>query len=251
MSSEDWLLGPHAVAGQLDADPSRILEAWLEEGTRNARVLALVERLRAAGIAVRRLPRGQIEQRTGSARHQGIAARWRVPEYLDENRLLALVARCAQPLLLVLDGVTDPHNLGACIRTAAAAGANAVVVPRDRAVGLTPVVLRTSAGTAARLPLARVTNLARTLDQLKEAGLWIAGAAAEAKQELYTSDLRGALAIVLGSEGEGMRELTRKRCDYLIRIPIATGVESLNVSVAAGVLLFEALRQRRYATPLQ
>lgn len=250
MSTEDWLLGPNAVAGQLDADPSRILEAHLEDGTRNPRVLALAERLRAEGITVQRVPRGQMDKRTGSDRHQGLAARWRTPEALDEADLMALVARSEQPLLLVLDGVTDPHNLGACIRTAAAAGAIAVVVPKDRAVGLTPVVLRASAGMAARVPLARVTNLARVLEKLKEAGVWIAGAAGEGKQELYASDLRGALAIVMGSEGEGMRELTRKRCDYLIRIPIAEGVESLNVSVAAGVFLFEVVRQRRHGAPL-
>lgn len=245
MSDADWLLGPNAVEAQLDSDPTRLLEVVVEDGKRNARVDALVERARKLGIAVQRHARGVLDKRAGGDRHQGLIARWRPPEALDENDLLRLIEQSSEaPLILVLDGVQDPHNLGACIRTAAAAGAHAVVVPKDRAVGLTPTAMRASAGMAARLPLVRVTNLARALEKLKKAGVWIGGAAGEASDSLYNADMKGPLAIVMGSEGEGMRELTRKTCDFLWKIPIASGVESLNVSVAAGVFLFEARRQR-------
>ncbi len=244
-ADSDWLLGPNAVEAQLEADPTRILEVLVEDGKRNPRVDVLAERVRKLGIALQRCPRAQLDKRVASDRHQGIAARWRLPESLDEADLLALIEKSNTPaLILVLDGVQDPHNLGACIRTAAAAGALAVVVPKDRAVGLTPTVVRASAGMAAKLPLVRVTNLARALESLKKAGVWIGGAAGEATASVYQSDLKGPLAIVMGSEGEGLRELTRKTCDYLWKIPIAPGVESLNVSVAAGVFLFEAVRQR-------
>lgn len=245
MSEADWLLGPNAVEAQLDADPARVLELVIEDGRRSARVDAIAERARGLGIAVQRQARAGLDKRAGSDRHQGIIARWRLPEALDEADLLRIIENTAEPaLILVLDGVQDPHNLGACIRTAAAAGAHAVVVPKDRAVGLTPTVLRSSAGMAAKLPLVRVTNLARALEKLKKAGVWIGGAAGEASDSVYAADLKGPTAIVMGSEGEGMRELTRKTCDYLWKIPIASGVESLNVSVAAGVFLFEARRQR-------
>ena len=242
----DWLLGPNALEAQLDADPTRILEVIVEDGKRSPRVDGLIERLRQSGIAIQRVARAQLDKRVGGDRHQGIAARWRLPEALDESDLIAMVEKSTQPaLILVLDGVQDPHNLGACIRTAAAAGAMAVVVPKDRAVGLTPTVLRASAGMAARLPLVRVTNLARALERLKKAGVWLGGAAGEATESVYQADLKGPVAIVMGSEGDGLRELTRKTCDFLWKIPIQPGVESLNVSVAAGVFLFEAVRQRQ------
>lgn len=245
MSESDWLLGPNAVEAQLDADPSRILELYVEDGKRSARVQELLERARKLGLAAQPVSRSNLDRRAGSDRHQGLAARARMPEALDEADLLRLIDAASEPaLILVLDGVQDPHNLGACIRTAAAAGALAVMVPKDRAVGLTATVLRASAGMAARLPLVRVTNLARALETLKKAGVWVGGAAGVASDTLYAADLRGPTALVLGSEGEGLRELTRKTCDFLWRIPMHEGVESLNVSVAAGIFLFEARRQR-------
>lgn len=250
MNQNDWLLGPNAVEAQLDSDPGRILEVVVEDGRRNPRVEALVERCRALDLAVQQVSRASLDKRVGSDRHQGLAARSRLPDALDETDLIRMIENSAEPaLVLVLDGVQDPHNLGACIRTAAAAGALAVVVPKDRAVGLTPTVVRSSAGMASRLPLVRVTNLARALEQLKKAGVWIGGAAGEAKESVYSADLTGPIAIVLGSEGEGLRELTRKTCDYLWKIPIMDGVESLNVSVATGVFLFEARRQRLRPKP--
>lgn len=181
------------------------------------------------GFAVQRIARAQFDKRVGSDRHQGIAARWRLPEGLDENDLLALVEKLRCRVIWAPDGVQDPHNLGACIRTAAAAGAMAVVVPKDRAVGLTPTVVRASAGMAAELLLVRVTNLARALERLKKAGVWVGGAAGEATASVYQADLKGSLAIVLGSRRRPARSPTRKTCDYLWKIPIAANVESLNV----------------------
>jgi 23S rRNA (guanosine2251-2'-O)-methyltransferase len=147
-------------------------------------------------------------------------------------------------LLLILDGVQDPHNLGACLRSAAAAGATAVIVPKDRAATLTPTARKVAAGGAERVPLVRVTNLARCMKDLQDAGIWIVGLAGEAEASLYSVDLKGPMAIAMGGEGEGLRRLTREHCDYLAKIPMASGMESLNVSVAAGISLFEALRQR-------
>jgi 23S rRNA (guanosine2251-2'-O)-methyltransferase len=166
---------------------------------------------------------------------------------LDENQLLTLIEKSDKPaFLLVLDGVQDPHNLGACLRTADAAGIQAVIAPKDRSVGLTETVRRIACGGAERVPFAHVTNLARIMKQLKERNIWIIGADAEATEDLFSADLSGPIALVLGSEGEGIRRLTRESCDRIVKIPMIGKVESLNVSVAAGVCLFEAVRQRRF-----
>jgi 23S rRNA (guanosine2251-2'-O)-methyltransferase len=181
----------------------------------------------------------------GDVAHQGVAAAVRPLKAWDERDLLAALGQTVgDPLLLVLDGVTDPHNLGACLRTADAAGAHAVLIPRDRAATVDAVARKVAAGAAEFVPVASVTNLARALDLLKERGIWVVGTDGEAPQTLYSADLRRPLALVLGAEGSGMRRLTRERCDFLVRIPMAGQVESLNVSVAAGVALFEACRQR-------
>ena len=169
-----------------------------------------------------------------------------VLQSLDENQLLTLVDRLEKPaFLLILDGVQDPHNLGACIRTADAAGVHAVIAPKDRSVGLTETVRRIACGGAERVPFAHVTNLARVMKQLQEKNIWIIGADAEANEDLFSADLSGPIALVLGSEGEGLRRLTRESCDRVVKIPMNGTVESLNVSVAAGICLFEAVRQRR------
>jgi 23S rRNA (guanosine2251-2'-O)-methyltransferase len=186
------------------------------------------------------------DSQTGGAAHQGVVAEVRPSVPLDENSLLDLLTTQDRPaLVLVLDGVSDPHNLGACLRTADAAGATAVVAPRDRAASLTPVVRKVAAGAAETIPFAQVTNLARALRDLKEAGLWIAGTAGDGEQELFAADLTGPLALVFGSEGKGLRRLTRECCDFTLRLPMIGAVSSLNVSVAAGIALYEALRQRR------
>ena len=243
--SESWIVGINPVEGALSNDAARVREVLVENGQRNPRVHELAERAKALGIPVHHRPREQLEKLAGAARHQGVAALYEAPPMGHENDLAALLERDGSAaLVLVLDGVTDPHNLGACLRSAAAAKVTAVVVPKDRAVGLTPVVRRASAGGADRVPLLAVTNLARTLRELKDAGVWITGLAGDTEQSLYGVDLKGPAALVLGSEGEGMRRLTRETCDFVAKIPMPGAMESLNVSVATGVVLFEALRQR-------
>ncbi len=242
--SETWIVGINPVEGALANDPSRVRELLVEQGTHNPRVAELVDEAKRLGVRVHARPRAMLDKVSGHARHQGVAAHYEAPAAKSEHDLADLLD-ADDGLFLVLDGVTDPHNLGACLRSAAAAGATAVVVPKDRAVGITPVVRRASAGAVDRVPLVEVTNLARTLRDMKDAGVWLTGLAGEGAVSLYDVDLRGRAALVMGGEGEGMRRLTREACDHLARIPMPGGMESLNVSVAAGIALFEAVRQRR------
>jgi 23S rRNA (guanosine2251-2'-O)-methyltransferase len=243
--STDFLIGIHAVDAALNYDAGNIVELYVETNTHNARVKELAERARELGIKPHARDRAALDRMTGGARHQGIVANYRAPAPLAESELPKLAEAAGNSaLFLVLDGVTDPHNLGACLRSAEAAGVVAVIVPKDRAVGITPTVRRASAGAADRVPLVAATNLARTLKTLKDAGVWLVGLVGDVDQSLYAVDFKGPMAIVLGSEGEGMRRLTREACDFLAKIPMRGGVESLNVSVATGIALFEALRQR-------
>jgi len=243
--TESWIVGINPVDGALSNDAERVRELLVEHGQRNARVLELAARAQQLTIPVQHRPRAELDKHAGGARHQGIVARCEVAPSVHESDLAGLLARDgSRTMVLVLDGVTDPHNLGACLRSAAAAGVTAVIVPKDRAVGLTPVVRRAAAGGADRVPLIAVTNLARTLRELKDAGVWITGLAGDTATSIYAVDLTGPVAIVLGSEGEGMRRLTRELCDFVARIPMPGAMESLNVSVATGIVVFEALRQR-------
>lgn len=243
--SHDLLIGIHVVEAALDHDVANLVELYIENGTHNARVKALGERARELGVKPHARDRAALDRMTGGARHQGVVARYRAPPPRAEGDLPALVEQAgATALLLVLDGVTDPHNFGACLRSAEAAGVTAVLVPKDRAVGVTPTVRRASAGAADRVPIVMATNLARTLKTLKEGGVWLVGLAGESERSLYEVDLKGPLALVLGGEGEGMRRLTREACDFLVRIPMRGDIESLNVSVSTGIVLFETLRQR-------
>jgi 23S rRNA (guanosine2251-2'-O)-methyltransferase len=244
--SEAWIVGIHPVEGALANDPSRVRELLVEQGTHNPRVTGLVDEAKRLGVRVHVRPRAMLDKVSGHARHQGVAANYEVPAAKSEHDLAELLD-AEDGLLLVLDGVTDPHNLGACLRSAAAAGATAVIVPKDRAAGITPVVRRASAGAADRIPLVEVTNLARSLREIKDAGVWLTGLAGDAQASLFDIDLRGRTALVMGGEGEGMRRLTREACDHLARIPMPGEMESLNVSVAAGIALFEAVRQRQGA----
>jgi len=245
MSIGELIFGIHSIDAALTHDPANILELYIESDSQNARLKELSERARDAGVKPHSRSRDALDKMTGGARHQGAVARYKTPPPRAESELVELVAKAQKDtLLLVLDGVTDPHNLGACLRSAEAAGVTAVVVPKDKAAGITPTVRKASAGAADRIAFFAVTNLARTLKHLKDAGVWLVGLADDAPQDLYTLDLKGATAIVMGSEGEGMRRLTRESCDFLARIPMRGSVESLNVSVATGVVLFEALRQR-------
>jgi 23S rRNA (guanosine2251-2'-O)-methyltransferase len=241
----NFVYGLHAVNAVLDRSPERLLELWVAQPRDDARIRDLQERARNVGVRVQSASGEALAKLVGDVVHQGAVASVRPLKGWDEHELLAALARAAgEPLLLVLDGITDPHNLGACLRTADAAGAHAVLIPKDRAAAVDGVVRKVAAGAAEFTPVATVTNLARTLDVLKERGIWVVGTDGEAPQTLYAADLKRPLALVLGAEGVGMRRLTRERCDFLVRIPMAGHVESLNVSVAAGIALFEARRQR-------
>jgi 23S rRNA (guanosine2251-2'-O)-methyltransferase len=240
-----WVYGLHAVLAVLERAPERVLELMLADARDDQRMQAIRQRAEGLGLSVQPVTNEALAKRIGDVSHQGALAQLRPLEPLDERALLALLATLTEDaLLLVLDGVTDPHNLGACLRSADAAGAHALIIPRDRSASVDGVVRKVAAGAAEFVPVASVTNLARTLELLKEQGIWVVGTDEDAAQNIYAADLKRPLALVLGAEGSGMRRLTRERCDYLVRIPMAGSVGSLNVSVAAGVALFEARRQR-------
>ncbi len=248
MSSKQnqWIVGVNAVASAIDNDADNVREVLIEGGNKNARLTEIEDNARRKGIDVRRVTGQALDGVGGSVRHQGVAARYAAARTWDENELEGLVeAAEGRALVLVLDGVQDPHNLGACLRSAAAAGATAVVIPKDKSVGVNATVRKTSAGAADRIPVVAVTNLARCLKDLQKLGVWIYGLAGEAQASLYATDLRGNVALVLGGEGDGLRRLTREHCDGLVKIPMPGDIESLNVSVATGVTLFEAVRQRQ------
>ncbi|HHJ14455.1 MAG TPA: 23S rRNA (guanosine(2251)-2'-O)-methyltransferase RlmB [Gammaproteobacteria bacterium] len=240
------VFGLHAVRSLLARNPARVsclLVLESRQDIRTAEILAMAEK---AGVAVRRVTRQELDQRVPGVSHQGVLAETGHVPSLGEQDLPGFLAQLDHPaFVLVLDGVQDPHNLGACLRSADAAGVDLAITPRDRSAPLTATVRKVACGAADTVPLLRVTNLARTLRQLRDAGVWIRGAAGEAGTSLYDTDLTGPLALVLGGEGKGLRRLTREHCDSLMAIPLAGSVGSLNVSVAAGICLFEALRQRR------
>lgn len=237
--------GWHAVNAALERAPERLLEIWLLQSRDDARAQELKARANVAGVHVHAVSADALAALVGDVVHQGAAAAVRPLKAWDEHDLAEALSRLEKdPLLLILDGVTDPHNLGACLRTADAAGVHAVVIPKDRAAAVDGVVRKVAAGAAEFVPVATVTNLARTVNMLKERSIWVVGTDSEAQQPLYSADLRRPLALVLGAEGSGMRRLTRESCDFLVRIPMAGHLQSLNVSVAAGVALFEARRQQ-------
>ena len=248
-----YIYGIHAVDGLLRKNPKSVQRLWVQAGREDKRITALLELAQNQGVPVAREPRKDLDEMV-KGRHQGVVA-----EALDEPvhgevhqanlwqeaDLLRMVdAKSGPVLILVLDGVTDPHNLGACMRSADAAGVDAVVVPKDKSADLTPTARKVACGAAEVVPFARVTNIARTLDALKERNVWIFGAAGEAEKSIYDNDLTGSMALVMGAEGAGLRRLTREHCDFLVKLPMAGSVSSLNVSVATGVCLFEVVRQR-------
>jgi 23S rRNA (guanosine2251-2'-O)-methyltransferase len=244
-SKRNFVYGLHAVNAVLERSPERLLELWMAQPRDDARSRELKARAESAGVRVQMVRGEALAKLVGDVAHQGAVAAVRPLKGWDEHDLTAALGQIrGDPLLLILDGVTDPHNLGACLRTADAAGAHAVLIPKDRAAAVDGVVRKVAAGAAEFVPVASVTNLARALGLLKERNIWVVGTDAEAPQTLYAADLNRPLALVFGAEGGGMRRLTRERCDFLVRIPMAGHAESLNVSVAAGVALFEARRQR-------
>ena len=237
------LFGFHAVLARLRADPSSVLELFVDETRHDARIKDVATVAERAGVKVMQVPTKRLDGFYGGGRHQGVVARveMKAPIHsLDE--ILEQVQ--GPPLLLLLDGVTDPHNLGACLRVANAAGVHAVVAPKDRAAGISAAVSKVASGAAEATPYLMVTNLARTIDELKEREIWVVGTDERADQSIHDAGLPDAIAWVLGAEGEGMRRLTREKCDLLVRIPMAGAVASLNVSVAAGICLFDSVRRR-------
>lgn len=246
MQGRKIVFGFHAVQARMRADPSSVIEIVLDAARNDARARELIAFAQRSNVKLVRVPGTRLDGFAGVGRHQGVVARIedvRRHESLDD----LLDALTGPALLLVLDGVTDPHNLGACLRVADAAGAHAVIAPKDRAAGAGATVSKVASGAAETMPYYMVTNLARTLDELKERQIWVVGADEGAPTTLYESDLPGSIAWVLGAEGEGMRRLTRERCDMLVRIPMQGSVASLNVSVASGVCMFESLRRRLQA----
>lgn len=245
MSQLERIYGVHAVEALLRHHPKRVKQLWLAAGRQDPRVQVLVDLAGQQRIAVGQKDRCELDEWAEGV-HQGVVAEVSPSQVWGENMLDELLDRATTPpLLLVLDGVTDPHNLGACMRTADAAGAHAVIVPKDKSATLNATVRKVACGAAEVIPLVAVTNLARTLEKLQQRGLWIVGTAGEAEQELYQQDMTGPTVLVMGAEGKGMRRLTREHCDYLVKLPMAGSVSSLNVSVATGVCLFEAVRQRQ------
>ena len=246
MSSPKVLFGFHAVGVRLKTAPQSIIEIYYEATRRDARMRQFLDRARESGARLIEADSERIAKLAGSHGHQGVAARVEpVAQIRSLDELLeGLEEAGTVPLLLVLDGVTDPHNLGACLRVADGAGAHAVIAPKDHAAGINATVAKVASGAAETVPYFMVTNLARTLNELKERSIWCVGTSDDAPGTVYQSDLKRPLALVLGAEGEGMRQLTRKTCDELVSIPMAGAVESLNVSVASGVCLYEAMRQR-------
>jgi 23S rRNA (guanosine2251-2'-O)-methyltransferase len=238
------VFGFHTVLALLRSDPGSVIEIFLDESRLDARARDLAATAERLNVRVLRVPAKRLDGFYGGGRHQGVVARVEVKSTVDS--LDDVLERISGPaLLLVLDGVTDPHNLGACLRIANAAGAHAVIAPKDRAAGITPAVSKVASGAAEAMPYVMVTNLARTLDELKEREIWVVGADEEAASTLFAADLPRSIAWVLGAEGEGMRRLTKERCDLRVRIPMAGSVQSLNVSVAAGICLYESVRRGR------
>jgi 23S rRNA (guanosine2251-2'-O)-methyltransferase len=245
-TEEHLLIGIHAVAAALQSAPESVQCLVVAAESRNARVLELQQQAEALGLRVEQRPRVELDRRSRGERHQDVLAEFSGSHAWTErdiDRLLAAID--GPPLILVLDCVQDPHNLGACLRTAEAAGVHLVILPKDRSASMSPVVRRAASGAAEVVNIATVTNLARALRKLKDAGVWLVAASDRAGLELYEADLRGPLALVMGGEGQGLRRLTEELCDFHIRIPMYGSVSSLNVSVATAICVYEAIRQRK------
>lgn len=244
MAQAEFIYGIHSIAAVLENEPERILELMVAKGRSDDRMNSLVSAARKHGISVQFVQRKTLDEKSKGEQNQGILARAKPARVLDEADLDNILAQQNSPFFLVLDGVTDPHNLGACLRNADAAGVHAVIVPKDNSATITPVVRKVAVGAAETVPLIQVTNLSRSLKHIQQKGVWVVGTAGEAEQLIYECNLQGSVAIVMGAEGKGMRRLTRETCDELVKLPMAGAVSSLNVSVASGICLFDVVRQR-------
>lgn len=250
MGEQSLVHGLHAVRWLLQRYPERVRQIWMQKGREDVRAAEIVTLARGGGIAIQTAEARTLDTMSATASHQGVVAAVVPSEPWNDAHLQQHLATLREPaLLLLLDGVQDPHNLGACLRAADACGVHAVIVPRDRAVGLNATVRKVAAGAAETVPLVAVTNLARTMRALKEQGIWLIGTAADAQRRCYDTELTGPVGIVMGGEGEGLRRLTRESCDLLVSLPMAGAIESLNVSVATGMILYEAVRQRAGERP--
>jgi 23S rRNA (guanosine2251-2'-O)-methyltransferase len=245
MSSKQIVYGLHAVQALLDKEADSISAIWFDKARHDKRMQAVIGLAKRAGLTIHKVDKEELDHLTGNAQHQGVVAESMLSGVWDESRLMSRLDELDEPpFLLVLDGVTDPHNLGACLRSADGAGVHAVIAPKDNACSLTGTVRKVASGAAESVPFVQVTNLARTLGKLKDRGIWLVGTTGNADQNLYQQDLKGPLAIVMGAEGQGMRRLTTEACDFLVSLPMLGKVESLNVSVTTGICLYEAVRQR-------
>lgn len=245
---EELVFGIHAVKALIDSAPERFIELWLLKGREDDRFMPIINLARKYGISAQMANRKVLDDKSDGEQHQGVVARVKPGKIFTEadlDDILSAAERKQQaPFLLILDGVTDPHNLGACLRNADAAGVQAIIVPKDNAARITATVRKVAVGAAESVPLVQVTNLARTMKTLQQMGVWIIGTAGETDHCLYDEKLSGPMALVMGAEGKGMRRLTRENCDQLVKLPMAGNVSSLNVSVATGICLFEIVRQR-------
>ncbi|WP_133405636.1 23S rRNA (guanosine(2251)-2'-O)-methyltransferase RlmB [Parashewanella tropica] len=244
MKKSEIMYGLHAVESLLKQSPERVLELWLLQGRDDDRLHKVIKLAQNFGITLQRASRKVLDDKAQSHQHQGVVVRVKPAKALVEKDLDLLLEKTEQPFLLILDGVTDPHNLGACLRNADAAGVHGIIIPKDNSVSITSTVSKVACGAAEVVPVFQVTNLARTMRHIQQQGVWILGTAGEADSDIYHADMKGSLAIAMGAEGKGLRRLTREACDSLISIPMAGTVSSLNVSVATGICLFEAVRQR-------
>ncbi len=242
--SHEWLYGIHALEAVMQREPQRILELFIAKGRDDERLHNIVNLARKHRISVQFAQRKVLDDKARGEQHQGVLARAIAAKPLNESDLDSIINEADKPFLLVLDGVTDPHNLGAVLRSADAAGVDAVIVPKDKSATLNATVRKVACGAADVIPLIQVTNLARTLADIQQQGVWVVGTAGEAEQLLYDCDMSGPTALVMGAEGKGMRRLTREKCDELIKLPMFGSVSSLNVSVATGICLYEVVRQR-------
>ena len=245
MAQQEWLYGIHAMEAVISREPERLIELFVLKGRDDERLTNIINQARRFGVSIQFCNRKVLDDKVKGEQHQGVVARAKPGKQFDESDLAEIVSQQDAPFILVLDGVTDPHNLGACLRTADASGVHALVVPKDKSAKLTATARKVACGAAEVVPLVQVTNLARTLKELQQAGVWVIGTAGEAEQLIYDCKMTGPVALVMGAEGKGMRRLTREHCDELVKLPMAGSVSSLNVSVATGVCLYEIVRQRR------